>query len=141
MFTVRAVHEPRLQIMQHPFIQLRFRPVVGDVITRGDTVTHRIAHVIIWGALVILLLIGLIVPPFPNAIPLGASASGWLSAGLFSTGVLSAGLFSAGIFSAGLFSVGIFSVGVFALGIFSFGSFVVGIWAGGQFIRSWRKLK
>jgi quaternary ammonium compound-resistance protein SugE len=101
--------------------------------------THKIVQIIIWGTLIPLLLIGLIAPPFPNAIPPGESVAGWLSAGLFSSGVLSAGLFSAGIFSAGLFSVGIFSVGVFSLGVFSFGSFVVGIWARGQFVRSWSK--
>jgi hypothetical protein len=81
---------------------------------------------------VILLLIGLLAPPFPNAI-FGA-VSGWLSAGLFSRGVLSAGLFSIGVFSAGLFSIGIFSVGLFSIGIFSFGSFAVGVWVAGRFI-------
>ena len=81
---------------------------------------------------VVLLLIGLLTPPFPNAI-FGA-ASGWLSAGLFSRGVLSAGLFSIGVFSAGLFSIGIFSVGLFSVGIFSFGSFAIGVWVAGRFI-------
>jgi hypothetical protein len=81
---------------------------------------------------VILLLIGLIAPPFPNAV-FGA-VSGWLSAGLFSRGVLAAGLFSIGVFSAGLFSVGIFSVGLFSIGIFSFGSFAIGVWVAGRFI-------
>ena len=81
---------------------------------------------------VILLLIGLLAPPFPNAI-FGA-VSGWLSAGLFSVGVLSAGLFSIGIFSAGVFSIGIFSVGLFSIGIFSFGSFAIGLWVAGRFI-------
>jgi len=101
---------------------------------------HRTIHYTFWGILIVLLLIGLIAPPFPNSIPPGASASGWLSAGLFSSGILSAGLFSAGVFSAGLFSVGIFSVGIFSLGIFSFGTFALGIWAAGQFTRSCRKL-
>jgi hypothetical protein len=86
---------------------------------------------------VILLLIGLVAPPFPNAV-FGA-ASGWLSAGLFSRGILSAGLFSIGIFSAGLFSIGIFSVGLFSLGIFSFGSFAAGIWVAGRFL--WGKYR
>ncbi len=81
---------------------------------------------------VILLLIGLLAPPFPNS-SFGA-VSGWLSAGLFSRGVLSAGLFSLGVFSAGLFSIGIFSVGLFSVGIFSFGSFAVGVWVAGRFI-------
>jgi quaternary ammonium compound-resistance protein SugE len=101
---------------------------------------NRTIHYIIWGPLIILLLIGLIAPPFPNFTPSGIYASGWLSAGLFSSGILSAGLFSAGVFSAGLFSVGIFSVGVFSLGIFSFGTFVLGIWASGQFVKSCYKL-
>ncbi len=81
---------------------------------------------------VILLLIGLLAPPFPNA-SFGA-VSGWLSAGLFSRGVLSAGLFSIGVFSAGLFSIGIFSIGLFSIGIFSFGSFAIGVWVAGRFI-------
>jgi len=102
--------------------------------------SHRVAPVIFWGALIILLLIGLIGPPIPNATPTG-TASGWLSGGLFSTGVLSAGLFSAGIFSAGIFSIGIFSAGVFSVGIFSFGTFALGIWAAGQMVRSWYTLK
>ena len=98
--------------------------------------TSRAMSIIIWAALIVLLLIGLIAPPIPNSMPTSATSSGWLSAGLFSCGVLSAGLFSAGIFSAGLFSVGIFSVGVFSVGIFSLGTFAVGIWAAGQFISS-----
>ncbi len=102
--------------------------------------SHRTVHVIIWGALIILLLIGLIGRPIPNAMPTG-TASGWLSGGLFSAGVLSAGLFSAGIFSAGLFSIGIFSAGVFSVGVFSFGTFALGIWAAGQMVRSLYKLK
>jgi hypothetical protein len=81
---------------------------------------------------VILLLIGLLAPPFPNA-GFGA-VKGWLSAGLFSTGILSAGLFSIGVFSAGLFSIGIFSVGFFSVGIFSFGSFAIGVWVAGRFV-------
>jgi hypothetical protein len=103
--------------------------------------TRRTAHIVIWGALIVLLIIGLAGPPIPNAGPSGTAASGWLSAGLFSTGVLSAGLFSAGVFSAGLFSIGIFSVGVFSLGIFSFGTFAIGIWAAGQFVCSWLEMK
>ena len=97
--------------------------------------TQRTAHIIIWSALVILLLIGLFAPPFGNSMPANLEASGWLSGGFFSAGVLSAGFFSIGIFSAGLFSVGIFSVGVFSLGIFSVGTFAVGIWATGQFVK------
>ncbi len=81
---------------------------------------------------VVLLLIGLVAPPFPNAV-FGA-VSGWLSAGLFSRGVISAGLFSIGVFSAGLFSIGIFSIGLFSIGIFSFGSFAIGVWVAGRFI-------
>jgi hypothetical protein len=103
--------------------------------------TPRTAHFIIWSALIVLLIIGLVSPPFPNVAPPGTTASGWLSAGMFSTGVLSAGLFSVGVFSAGLFSVGIFSVGVFSLGVFSFGTFVLGIWAAGQFVCSCLKMK
>jgi hypothetical protein len=86
---------------------------------------------------VILLVIGLVAPPFPNAI-FGA-VSGWLSAGLFSRGIVSAGLFSIGVFSAGLFSIGVFSVGLFSLGIFSFGSFAAGIWVAGRFL--WGKYR
>ncbi len=107
-----------------------------EISKEGIVVTQRTVSIIIWAALIILLLIGLIAPPIPNSMPSAATSSGWLSGGLFSTGVLSAGLFSVGIFSAGLFSVGIFSVGVFSLGIFSFGTFAVGIWAAGQFISS-----
>src|SRR5712691_3710953 len=98
--------------------------------------TRRTAHYIVWGVLIVLLVIGLVRPPFPNAMPTGTAASGWLSGGLFSMGVLSAGLFSVEIFSAGLFSVGVFS-----LGIFSFGTFAVGVWAVGQFMSSWLRLK
>jgi hypothetical protein len=83
-------------------------------------------------ALGVLLLIGLLAPPFPNA-AFGA-VFGWLSAGLFSMGVFSAGLFSIGVFSAGLFSIGVFSVGLFSIGIFSFGSFAIGVWAAGRFL-------
>lgn len=103
--------------------------------------TWRTASIVIWAALIILLLMGLVAPPIPNSMPTAAASFGWLSGGLFSSGVLSAGLFSAGIFSAGLFSVGIFSVGVFSLGVFSFGTFAVGIWAAGQFITSWLTVK
>lgn len=102
--------------------------------------TSRTLNYIIWGAFVVLLLIGIFVPPFPNAGPTDG-VSGWLSAGLFTAGVLSAGLFSAGVFSAGLFSAGIFSVGVFSLGVFSFGTFSVGIWAGGQSVTSLFRLR
>lgn len=69
------------------------------------------------GVLIVLLLIGLIHPPIPNAV---------LSAGQFRIGVLSAGLFSAGVFSAGLFCVGIVSVGNYSLGVFSVGTFAAG---------------
>ena len=55
---------------------------------------------------VILLLIGLLAPPFPNA-SFGA-VSGWLSAGLFSRGVLSAGVFSIGFSRLG-YSRSVFS--------------------------------
>jgi quaternary ammonium compound-resistance protein SugE len=103
--------------------------------------TCRAAAIIIWGALIVLLFIGLFAPPIRNSIPSNMAASGWLSGGLFSMGVLSAGLFSIGIFSAGLFSVGVFSVGVFSVGIFSFGTFAVGVWAVGQFFIPWLKMK
>ena len=106
-----------------------------DTIQNGSTtMTRRTVNIIIWGALLVLLLIGLVFPPFPNDLPTNTAASGWLSGGIFSTGVLSAGVFSVGVFSAGLFSVGIFSVGIFSLGIFSFGTFAAGIWAAGQFV-------
>ena len=93
--------------------------------------TRRTFNIIIWGALFVLLIIGLVSPPFPNDMPANMAASGWLSGGLFSVGVFSAGLFSVGIFSAGLFSVG----------IFSFGTFALGIWATGQFVTRWLKIK
>ena len=103
--------------------------------------TRRTFNIIIWGALFVLLIIGLVSPPFPNDIPANMAASGWLSGGLFSVGVFSAGLFSVGIFSAGLFSVGIFSIGPFSVGIFSVGTFALGIWATGQFVTRWLKIK
>lgn len=103
--------------------------------------TRFTAHSIIWGVLIVLLLIGLVKPPFPNTMPAGAAAAGWLSGGLFSMGVLSAGLFSAGVFSAGLFSIGIFSAGVFSLGVFSFGTFALGLWAAGQVTKCWTRCK
>jgi hypothetical protein len=106
--------------------------------------TGRNVTILVWAAALILLLIGLLFPPFPNRIPEELTISGWLSGGVFSLGVLSAGLFSAGVYSAGLFSVGIvsaglfsvgvFSAGVFSLGIFSFGTFAAGIWVAGQFV-------
>ena len=97
-----------------------------------------VIHLIIWIPLIVLLVIGLWIPPLPNQ-AFGIT-SGWLSAGLFSRGVLSAGLFSAGVYSAGLFSVGIFSAGLFSLGVCSIGTFVLGVWvagpcARGRFIR------
>jgi hypothetical protein len=100
----------------------------------GIAMTRRTINIIIWGVLLFLLIIGLVIPPFPNDMPANTAASGWLSGGVFSTGVLSAGVFSVGVFSAGLFSVGIFSVGIFSLGVFSFGTFAAGIWAAGQFV-------
>ncbi|MHB9154945.1 MAG: hypothetical protein ACYC5N_04530 [Endomicrobiales bacterium] len=95
----------------------------------------------VWAGAVILLLIGIIFPPFPNSVQENAGSSGWLSAGLFSSGVFSAGLFSVGIYSAGVFSVGVFSAGIFSLGIFSFGTFALGVWAAGQFVSGWKKNK
>jgi hypothetical protein len=90
-------------------------------------------QLVIWIPAVVLLLIGLLAPPFPNS-GFGGS-SGWLSAGLFSAGVVSAGLFSVGVFSAGLFSVGVFSAGIFSVGIFSFGTYVLGLWAAGRYLQ------
>jgi len=88
--------------------------------------TKRTASLLIWIALIVLLLIGLVAPPVPNSLPTGLASSGWLSGGLFSSGALSAGLFS---------------VGVFSLGIFSFGTFAVGIWGAGQFVHTWLAIK
>src|SRR3989304_4664772 len=107
----------------------------------GIAMTRRTVNIIIWGALLVLLIIGLVSPPFPNDMPANTAASGWLSGGVFSTGVLSAGVFSVGVFSAGLFSVGIFSVGVFSFGVFFFGTFAAGIWAAGQFMTRWLEMK
>jgi hypothetical protein len=92
-----------------------------------------IIHLISWVPLIVLLAIGVLIPPMANKA--FGTTSGWLSAGVFSTGVVSAGLFSAGVSSAGLFSVGIFSAGLFSMGIFSFGTFVMGVWAAGQCVR------
>jgi hypothetical protein len=77
-------------------------------------VTHRNVGILIWAALIILLLIGLLFPPIPNRISTELGAAGWLSGSLFSLGALSAGVFS--------------------LGIFSFGTFAAGVWVAGQFV-------
>lgn len=54
--------------------------------------THRNVGILIWAALIILLLIGLLFPPIPNRISTELGAAGWLSGSLFSLGALSAGL-------------------------------------------------
>ena len=87
-------------------------------------------NLMIIGALVVLLAIGLI---------LGFSGYDVADAGDFSIGYFSAGNFSAGVFSAGLFSVGIFSIGVFSIGIFSVGIFNIGLFALGFFLIAWKK--
>jgi hypothetical protein len=53
-----------------------------------------IIHLIIWVPRIVLLAIGVWIPPMANTA--FGTTSGWLSAGLLSTGVVSAGLFSAG---------------------------------------------
>src|SRR3989304_8036948 len=98
----------------------KFAVKVETIQNGGIAMTRRTVNIIIWGALLVLLIIGLVSPPFPNDMPANTAASGWLSGGVFSTGVLSAGGFSVGVFSPGPFPGGLFFLRAFLFWVFSF---------------------
>ena len=98
--------------------------------------SRQMIQAIVWWTFLVLLVVGLFLPPMPNNIPAASVGTGWLSVSPVSTGVLSTGLLSVGVFSVGFFSVGIFAFGAFSLGVFSFGTFAVGLWAAGLFTMS-----